>query len=373
MKRSINLLMLSLIGFGLSIVCANGQQPSPKTNKYKALQATLEKWVDEGKIVGAELLILKDHEKVVHEAFGWSDIESGKQLQKGSIWTVMSMTKPFTATAIFMLIEDGLISLDTPIIDYIHDFKGNKEITIRHLLAQSSGDDGKHGNGGNNVLDFESLDKWINDWGQQRSGGTLGEFAYSNFNYGALAYIVEQVSGMPVEEFIKKRIIEPLKLKNTYLGFSPESTWAELVPGRYQWNESAKKYEKFWGPDQPQSWKFFTGALGLWMSAEDYATFIQLWINKGQYRGIRLLKEATVREVLKIQAKAHGEELWGHGYGWFVDEIPLVFRYGGSAGGIGIGYPDKNTVVIYLTHCAGGDHRSEFQNTLDNLWFPNDN
>ena len=54
-------------------------------------------------------------------------------------------------------------------------------------------------------------------------------------------------------------------------------------------------------------------------------------------------------------------------------EEPLIFRYGGSAGGVGIGYPEKETIVIYLTHCSGGNHKNKFQDELDRIWFPNDN
>jgi CubicO group peptidase (beta-lactamase class C family) len=161
---------------------------------------------------------------------------------------------------------------------------------------------------------------------------------------------------MPIEAFIQERIIEPLNLKNTYVQFAPDSTWAKLVPTRYQWNESLNIYEKTWGNDQPQSWKFFTGSLGLWMSAEDYSTFMRMWINDGKYNGTQILRESTVKEALKIQVNTFGEIIFGHGYGWFIDDQPKIFRYGGSAGGVGIGYPDKNTIVIYLTHCAGGNH-----------------
>ena len=283
------------------------------------------------------------------------------------------MTKPFTATAVLMLMEDGLLSLDDPIKKYIPNFAGNEKITIHNLLVQTSGDDGKHGNGGHNVVDFENLDDWISDWSKQQTGGTFGEFTYSNFNYGALAYIIEQVSGIRVEDFITQRIIKPLGLADTYVGYSPDSIWASKVSSRYQWNGEEKNYKKFWTNKNPQSTKFYSGSVGLWTTAKDYAAFIQMWLNKGKYNGTELLSESTIENALKLHVNAYGEALFGHGYGWFIDIEPLVFRYGGSAGSVAIGYPALNTIVVYLTHSSGGDHKSMFQDELDKIWFPDNN
>ena len=372
MKSTFNHIVIILLMVKLFISC-NQKHRSENNGEYIILQDSIKQWIETDQLIGAELLVIENKEVVLHQAMGWSDKDSGVKLEKGSIWTVMSMTKPFTATAILMLIDDGFITLDDPITDFFQDFNGNQNITIKHLLAQSSGDDGKHGDGGNNVLDFDTLDDWILDWANQKTKNNLGEFAYSNFNYGALAYIVEQVSEMSIESFIQERIIKPLNLKDTYVQFTPDSTWSKRVPSRYQWNEPQTIYEKTWGNNQSQSWKFFTGSLGLWMSAEDYSTFISMWINEGNYNGTQILKEATVMEALKMQVNAFGEELFGHGYGWFVDDKPKVFRYGGSAGSVGIGYPEKNSIVIYLTHCAGGNHKNKFQDELDRIWFPDNN
>lgn len=372
-KKSWRLGMLTfLLGTLMSSSC-NTTNSNALYNNYDVLENVLQEWVDQGQLIGVEVLILENNKNIFHKAYGWSDLESKIALDTGAIWTVMSMTKPFTATAILMLMEDGLLSLQDSIIKYILDYAGNKEVTIHHLLAQSSGDDGTHGNGGHNVLEFETLDAWVHDWSKQKPKGNFGEFTYSNFNYGALAYIVEQVAGMPVEKFIEDRIINPLQLNNTYVAFAPDATWAESVPSRYQWNDSRITFDKTWTNNDPQVWKYFTGALGLWMSARDYATFIQMWLNKGTYNGKQFLKPETVEMATKIQANSYGEELFGHGYGWFVDEEPLVFRYSGSAGGLGIGYPDENSVIIYLTHCSGGDHKNNFQDEVDKIWFPKEN
>jgi len=342
-------------------------------NNYIALENKVQELISNEELIGAEVLIIENQKQTFHKSFGWADKDLNKKLENGSIWTIMSMTKPFTATAILMLMEDGKLSLDDSITKYFPNFKGNPQITIRHLLEQSSGDDGNHGNGGHNVTEFETLDDWINDWAKEESSGTFGEFAYSNFNYGALAYIVEQVSGKPIDTFLIERIINPLNLQHTFVSFSTEQNWTKDVPSRYQLNDSVNKFENFWSNNQQPSWKFLSGALGLWMSANDYAVFMQMWLNKGKHGNHVLLKESTINEALKIHVNAYGEELFGHGYGWFIEEEPLIFRYGGSAGGFAKACVSKNSIMIYLTHCSSGKHKSKFEDALDEIWFPNHN
>jgi CubicO group peptidase (beta-lactamase class C family) len=357
----------------LLLICISCGHNTTDENNYLSLENKLQELIIDGELIGAEVLIIENQKETFHKSVGWADKDSNKKLENESIWTIMSMTKPFTATAILMLVEDEKLSLDDSITKYFPNFKGNPQVTIRQLLEQSSGDDGNHGDGGHNVTEFETLDDWINDWAMQESSGTFGEFAYSNFNYGALAYIIEQVSGKPIETFLTERIIIPLNLQHTFVKFSTDQNWINDVPSRYQLNDSINKFEKFWSNDQPPSWKFLSGALGLWMSAKDYAVFMQMWLNKGKYGNLVLLKESTINEALKIHINAYGEELFGHGYGWFIEEEPLIFRYGGSAGGFAKACISKNSIVIYLTHCSGGKHKSKFEDELDRIWFPNQN
>jgi len=344
-----------------------------ETTKYQNVEDKVNNLIQSGELIGAEILIIENNKEKLHKSFGWADKESKKKLENGSIWTIMSMTKPFTATAVLMLMDEGKLSLDDSITKYIPSFKGNPQITIRNLLEQSSGDNGEYGNGGYNVTQFESLEDWVLDWAQQKSTGEFGKFEYSNFNYGALAYIVQKVSGISIDTFFIERIINPLELKNTYVKFDSKSAWAKKVPNRYEWNKENRGFEKFWSNNEQPSWKFLSGSLGLWMSAKDYATFMQMWLNKGKYGNHEILKESTVEEALKLHVNSYGEKHFGHGYGWFVEDNPLVFRYGGSAGGLGKAIISKNSIAIYMNHCGNSKHKTEFENALDKIWFPNKN
>ena len=319
-------------------------------------------WIANGDLVGAELLIIRDGETVLHEAYGWDDREARTPLRTDLIYSLASLTKPVTALAVLMLVEDGTLSLDDPVSRHIPDFAGDPRATVHDLLAQTSGDGGEHGNGAYNVYDFETLRDWVEDWAVVEATADYGEFAYSNFNYAALALIAERASGIPFGEIVTRRILEPAGMEDTYVSFSPDSSWAGRVATSYTWDEEAGRYELFWRPDQPQRWNFFPAAFGLWGTAADYAKFVTLWFDLGVAGGQRLVSETMLRAALTPHGLANGEPVYG--YGWFVGPpredggLPLSFRHSGGRGTYAAGYPDERGIVLYFTQSgdAPGHH-----------------
>ena len=324
------------------------------------------------KVSGAELLIVKDGRSVFHEAYGWADREARKPVQRDAIWSIKSMSKPVTATAVLMLAEAGKLSLDDPVRRYIPGFAGGEGTRIRHLLAHTSGyGGGLAGGGGYDVYYFDALGEWVYDMAGQAPTGTIGAFGYSNFNYAALGYIVEVVSGLPVETFTQQRIIEPLGLEDTYTSFSPGMAWGERVPARYRWNVEAGDYERMWSAGDAQPWVIYPAAFGLWSTAMDYAAFMSMWLKEGRHEEVRLLEDATVKEALETHSYRDGEGVYG--YGWFVDaapdsgDMPLAFRHAGGDGTIAVAYPADSAMVVFLTHSQGIDHLGALQSRLGML------
>jgi CubicO group peptidase (beta-lactamase class C family) len=95
-------------------------------------------WIENGELVGAELLVIKSGKAVFHEAYGWSDREARRPMRRNSIFTIQSMSKPFTATAVLMLMEEGNLSLDDPVSRFVPGFT-HDSITVQHLLSHTSG------------------------------------------------------------------------------------------------------------------------------------------------------------------------------------------------------------------------------------------
>lgn len=329
----------------------------------------LRSWVEHGDLVGAELLVIRGGETLLHQAYGWKDREAGAPMHINSIFSLASLTKPVTALAVLILVSEGELALDDPVSRHIPDFQGEPRATVRDLLAQTSADGGGHGDGAYNVYEFPTLAAWVADWATTEATADYGQFTYSNFNYAALGYIAERVSGVGLGEFVTDRILRPLGMNDSFVSFSPDSSWADRVPVSYVWSTESDRYEVFWTPDRAQRWSFFPGALGLWGTAEDYARFVTFWLNLGVAGGHRLVSEEMIRAALQPQGFRDGEAVYG--FGWFVDalrtedDLPLSFWHGGGDGTLALVYPSDRGIVVYLSQSERPpNHVGAFQNRI---------
>jgi CubicO group peptidase (beta-lactamase class C family) len=325
-------------------------------------------WVASGDLVGAELLIVKDGRAVFHEAYGWSDREERRPVERNSIWSIKSMSKPFTAAAVLMLAEEGELSLDDPVSRYIPGFAGDPRTTIRHLLTHTSGY--RNADLGNPIWAVHpSIREWVEDWAARTPSGTLGTYEYTDFGFAAAGYIVEVVAGIPIGRFTEERIARPLRLADTSTQMSTDPAWRSRLNPWYRWNDDAGAYHLRWTSDFP-GWGFYPAAWGMFSTAMDYARWMALWLNGGEWQGVRLLSEETVDQALREHARAGPR---GYGYGWFVaDEprargMPAVMYHFGGDGTMAIAVPDADAIVVFLTHSRGIGHGSALIEVLGML------
>ncbi|HSM06574.1 MAG TPA: serine hydrolase domain-containing protein [Longimicrobiales bacterium] len=359
-----------LLGLLLAVgACApDGRAPethddAPPPELFPELDREIEGWVEAGDVVGAELLVLRDGETLHHRAYGWKDREAGVPMRTDGIHTIASMTKPVTALAVLMLVEEGSLALDQPVAELLPGFTGDPRTTVADLLSHTSGDAGDHGDAGSNVYDFPTLDAWVADWAGSEHTGEHGRFQYSNFNYAALAWIAEQASGVPFEDFVTLRILAPLGMNDSSVRFSPDSSWADRVPTAYTWSDDTDRFEPFWTPDEPQRWAFFPGAFGLWSTTRDYAKFLTMWMDLGEAGGERLISPETARAALT--PKAWLDDLPLIGYAWFLDGgdpdggLPKAFYHTGGWGTLGMALPGDRGVVVFLSQSMPEPFRAQ--------------
>ena len=201
--------------------------------ELKDLAAGVRELVEDDEAVGAEVLVLERRQVVLHEAFGWSDLDRRTPLKPNTIVCVRSMTKPLVGTAIQMLIDDGKLRLSDVASKYLRSFDNDKSraITIEQLLTHTAG------------FPLTLIDKPLSSYSGQRAvvdqagrvgpSGKPGSFRYSDTDSETLAAIVSEVSGQPVDEFIRRRILEPLGMNDTFcvLGKdSPPRSTGQLEP-----------------------------------------------------------------------------------------------------------------------------------------------
>lgn len=339
--------------------------PGISLDRVAKLDAMLEDAIKKDQVPGLVAMVVKDGKIVYHSAKGFADVESGMAMEKNSIFRIASQTKAITSTAIMMLWEEGKFRLDDPISKFIPEFKNpqvlsgfryadttysakpsSKEITIRHLLTHTSGL-------GYGVIDGDERMKMI-----YHKAGVIDLFTTENitikesvsrlaklplhhepgakYTYSegldVLGYLVEIVSGMPFDQFLKTRLFDPLGMNDTRFYLS-EAQAPRLVTVHTRKDGKWASYPiTFYDPAYPKTGAktFFSGGAGLSSTTEDYAKFLQMYLNGGIYNGKRILSSHTIQTMMQNQVG----DLWNadryHGIGFGV-----VTDKGVAMGGMG--------------------------------------
>ena len=334
---------------------ATPEESGLSSEPVNGLVATARKWVEDGDVVGAEILLMKDRRIVLHQAVGWRDKEKGLPLERNSIYRIRSMTKPFTATAVFILMEEGRLSLEDPVARYLPSWQNDssRDITIRQLLSHTGGF--VQGGFPRSFWSYGSLRAAVDAVGAAGPQHPPGEnYEYSDVGSATLGALVEEISGLPVEKFIQDRILEPLALTDTHTAFSPEIPWASRVNPTYSRSDPGDPWAQYWDPSQPQRFPFFRASGGLYTTILDYARWLTVFMELGVYDEGRLLSEETIREAIQPAASR------GYGLHWEIfssppedGELP-AFGHGGSDGTLAVAMPSYGVVALVFTQSRGG-------------------
>jgi CubicO group peptidase (beta-lactamase class C family) len=298
------------------------------------------------------LAIVKNGRVVKASGYGLANTESRVPATPNTVYQLASATKPFTATGIMLLVEDGKIGLGDPVTKYVDGLPTAwNEITVRHLLTHTSG-----------ILSYlRSPDlKWNEDYTPDRiiklaavaplvfSPGEKWE--YCNTGYVLLAKIIQNVTGKPYDEFLAERVFKPLGMAATRRG-SADGNDPNLASS-YQWEHDAIVNAE---PLNPTLWN--NGDGGLVSTVLDLAKF-NLALDEG-----RILKESSRRQMWtesKLQNGYDARTMFndGYGYGWFLDYDRghrLIWHSGGRPGAVSVmsRFADDKLTVILLANRDG--------------------
>ena len=287
------------------------------TSRLERIAPVMQRWVDDGKIPGALTMIAREGRLVHFEKFGTQDIAAAKAIEFDTIFRIYSMTKPITSIAVMMLYEEGHFQLGTPVSEFIPAFKdiqvytedgeaivdAERELTIKHLLTHTSGiiygGDWEHPiNERYKEADFYGGD--LAHMAQEIGDIPLLHHPGDAWNYGmstdVLGYLVEVISGMPFEAFLKTRILNPLGMHDT--AFSVPQEKADRYATLYEPSEEGGIQEIERAPVSSGPLSFHhSGGAGLQSTAADYLRFCQMLLNDGELDGVRLLGQKTVELI----------------------------------------------------------------------------
>lgn len=374
--KKILLILLIYLGLSTSIISQNGNPALFASSESQginsaALQNITEFINDEiikDRIVGAELLIIKNGYAILHEAFGWNDKEDSTLMTLNSIFNIRSMTKTFTGAGIQILIDNGKLRLDDKASEYLPGFNNpkSKEITIEQLLTHRSGLPLSIIQDFNEYSSLIELATAIGEVGPEIEPNT--KFKYSDSGADVLGAIIEVVAKMPLNEFLYKSILEPLKMYDTY----PITKKTDLRNSRVacSYGGTTGNWSKFWKYDEEPIYPFTLGAQSYFSTPMDYSKFLNLLSDKDNLNAqTDVLTANSVNRILKPVSEflIPGMELkYQTGFPNYVvfhgqmsmlfinnknnsDNKYLIFGYGGSDGTFAWACPDKDLMILYFT------------------------
>ena len=321
----------------LILFLGSGAPPPPdaRVNGFSFAQFAqeLEDLRDEQSIPGMSAAIAREGEILWSRGFGWADRENKIPATEESIYHLASLTKPFAATVLLQLVQEGKLNLDAPVSDYGVNMEQEATVRVWHLLSHTS------------------------------SGKAGSRFKYDGSAFAELEKVIEGVTNQSFAEELTDRIIQPLQL--TYTAPNPRDSVSfssagmdsgiieqQLVTeyarawGRLVWPSGL--FGPLWPIEQPA---YFGTAAGLVSSARDVAKF-SIALDQG------VLLNDSIRHVSMSPVKDLSGNSLPYGLGWFVQEYKghkLVWHYGhwfGSSSLI-VKVPEKELTFVVLANSDG--------------------
>ena len=307
--------------------------------RLRRIDGNINDWIKDGRLNGCAALIIRNGKIIYNKAFGYDDMEKIKPIRTDNIFRIASQTKAITSTAILMLYEEGKFLLDDAVSRYIPEFAKQQvldkfnpadssyttvpaktEITIRQLLTHTSGIGyaqigSKEANAifskanitaGIGVEKGRMLADDMKKLGKIPLMHQPGEKFTYGLNTDLLGYLVEVISGMRLDEFFRKKIFEPLGMNDTYF-YLPAAKQNRLVSFFEEVDKKLVKrtlVQEGWkvDADYPNGeGTYLSGGGGLSSTMLDYAIFLQMILNGGEYNDKRILSRNTVRMMTMNQ------------------------------------------------------------------------
>ncbi len=313
----IPLLAVFFVGVVLVLPCGFAQT----TVGLDSIPAQMHDLIVANEVPGVVTVVATRDSVLRMDAQGWADPEHKSFMRVDSIFWIASMSKPITASAVLMLMEEGKLSLDDPISKYIPELGGLKtldgkiqRITLRHLLTHTSGM-------GEATDDEAKAARTLSDLVPAFASKPLSfepgsQWKYCQSGILTLGRIVEIVSGLPFEVFLQKRIFDPLGMKDTtfYLTQTQMPRW--VIPAKREGEQLLPAaIALLYG--HPPTWRdhYPASNSGLFSTASDYTRFAQMLLNGGVLDGRRYLTADAVRMMSTLQT---GDLVTGFtpGNGW---------------------------------------------------------
>ncbi|MBN1382292.1 MAG: beta-lactamase family protein [Deltaproteobacteria bacterium] len=383
-------------------------------------QHLMRRYIESRKIAGCLTLVARNGKIAYFSPLGMRDLENGKPMTKDTIFRIYSMTKPITSVAMMTLYEQGHFQLNDPVSKFIPEWKNlgvyvagrhplfmttppERPMTIRDLFMHMSG----------LTYAFQSrsyIDEAYGKLGIGEVGGklTLREMVLklaslplefspgTKWNYSVstdvLGYLIEVISGMPFDQYLKKTIFDPLKMKDTsfFVPKKKQDRFAQIYQRGL--NKTLMPTNQSGSGSFTAPPVFLSGGGGLVSTADDYFRFCQMLLNGGELDGTRILGRKTIefmtmnhlpgnRDMTELSISSFSQtanEGFGFGLGFSVhlgsEKSQIIGSYGeyfwGGAASTAFWIdPEEDLIVIFLTQFMP-EGTFNFRNQLKAIIYP---
>lgn len=364
------------------------------TADLSAIDEIAQRRVDNGTTPGVTVLVKQGEDVLYHKSFGWSylydmgiKLENPIEATNNTIYDLASVTKVMATTqAVMKLVDEGRLDIDIPVANYLEGFgtKGKENITSRQLLTHTSGL--PQWEPTYLYVDTREGEKeYVNDLEMMFAPGT---YRYSDFSFMILAFVVEEITGQPLEDYLEENIYGPLGMEDTMFtplenGVDPARIAATSWGNPYEWRmsnqrdwnvgyDTSEHQEAF---DAFEGWREYTlvgevndgnagmanegvaGHAGLFSTASDLSILGDVMLNGGEINGVRLYSQETIDLFTTMQ-----DGIPNRGLGWrvggaspgtgFVGDYATdsTFAHDGFTGTQVVFHPDYDLQVIVLSN-----------------------
>ncbi len=391
-----------LIGWLLSsaLALASAQDPAagsppaatePLPEQLRELVETIRGYCEDERFVGAEILIRRGEEVLLHQAVGLLDREAERPMPTGTIYNLRSMTKSVVGAAAQILVDEGRLALSDPVAKHLPAFDqdGLRQITVDQVLAHRAGFPLTILTGLSEYEDLQAQAAGVAEHGVAHPPGS--KFWYSDAGADVMGALVEAASGEALDAFVRDRLLEPLGMADSFF---------QLEPDDPRWQRVAKIYMRTpsgWAcifvPAGESMYPFAWGSQSLYGTPEDYCRFLQMWADGGLAAdGRRVLSARAVASQLEplspmtdlgspmaMPTGFPGMEVWYgrmavlyRAPGAAADSPSSVIGHSGSDGTIAWAWPDRDLTAAVFTQSRGASAILRVESDLHRLLFEPD-
>jgi CubicO group peptidase (beta-lactamase class C family) len=362
---------------GIALLALAFPSCAAQDDRFAAIAPAMQKYVDQGQVSGIVTLVATK-DKILHEAaVGTSD--GTRPMKTDDLFWIASMSKPLTAVAAAMLVDDGKLKFDDPVEKYVPEFRNlrlandrppSRRIPLRDLLNHTSGLQYNY----DTTQPHWTLQQFVQQIAAQPLNFQPGSaWDYSNAGIDVVGYIVQVASGMPLDQFMQKRLFDPLGMKDTGFWVSPENL--PRYVRNFEFDASTRKLKEvpFWGAygtEVTDRQRPPLGAAGIFSTARDLTRFYQFMLQNGRAGDKNLLQPQTLKQLISNQLGALSAPnglTWGYGFALVADPSGMAadrMLAAGSFGHMGIfgtnswADPQREVIYILLMERANSDDYS---------------